>query len=556
MNKHVKWLIIVFVLLVLVKAILSLFILTPTQFADEYFYQRMAQSFFKGSSFLVDEQPSTYYPPLYPIIISLSFIFNNMVWIYSFMKLINCVLSSTIIFAGFLLAREFMSRKRALIVSILIALVPPMFGFFPFIMAENLFYPLFLFAIYFMYKSLIEKETRWPILTGIFIGLCGLTKILGLGLIPVYIITLLIKLIKEKNLINFIKNSLLSSLTFLIVYSWWMLRNFFVLGSFLGDYGNIETKTEVFIIPLLKNIFILSASYFSYLILSCLIIFFIYALKKPNEKKRWLYLTSWISVVFYILAALYHSCKMDYAEIGYTARMIERYFANIIPLVIILGYSNFRKNRINFKIWIPSLITLFIISGFRFLGERFVPVNNMSLSYIGVFDFGLNYLLSNNYLLILFLGLIPLSLLILKRLNLKKIAILGCMFFIVINLLNFGISAYNSNYRWYNQEPVQMGIWFNSLNIDKNSVVVFDERDDGQILREYDNKYSEFTKVIERPNEVMAFWINARVIRFYNTSDLEGVDYVISPYEMSLELIEHGEKIYVYKTIEMRDAKK
>ncbi len=292
MKKYAKWLIIVFLILIVIKVILSSFILTPTQFADEYFYQRMAQSFFNQGQFLIDESPSTAYLPLYPITISPAFVFNDMQNIYFFMKVINCILSSTILFAGFLLAKEFMTRKKAFLVSIVLSLVPPIFGFFPFLMSENLFYPLFLFTIYFMYKSFVEKEKRWLILTGLFIGLCSLTKITGLILVFIFAIILTIKLIKEKKILNFLKAGFLSGLAFIAVYGWWLLRNYFIFKNFFGgpmvgvggvSYNDVLSNlVKEFSVTKLLIIF---ANYFSYFALSLFIIFLIYALisyKKGN----------------------------------------------------------------------------------------------------------------------------------------------------------------------------------------------------------------------------------------------------------------------------------
>lgn len=571
MGDYFKKIVCVFILLILVKVVLSFFIPAPTQFIDEYLYQRMGQSFLHSGEFLLDELPSTMYPPLYPIIISPAFLFINMKLVFFFIKFINIIISSTIIFSGFLLAKEFMSKKKAFKVSILISFIPPLFGFFPFVMSENLFYPLFLFTIYFMYKSFVEKEIYWSILAGLFIGLCALTKVIGLLLVIIYGLILFIKFLKEKDFVLFLKKGLLSGLFFFIAYGWWMLRNYLIFGNVFGLYGkNLcavgdKVSSFSFIAPVLKSIIYNS----SYLIIACLLIFFIYALlsyRKDNYK--WFYILGLITIIIYILFVSLYNYKLDNSS-----RLIGRYFAQLIPIVLVMGFVGLRK-KINLRHWIPVFIFLFIISGFRFITDRLIPVNNMSLSYLGVLDFVFNFMHSN-YLLVVFLGLLPFTLVLLKRLKLKHLFVLGLIFLILVNLLSFGINFYNSNYRWHDQDPVQVGLWFNDYlleneeNID-DLIVVFDKRDDGRIRREYVNesKYNTYTQSLERPyNEVTGFWINSKVRRFCDISDFENivcfksteyekfkesyevedVDYIFSSYELDLELIKEGEKIYIYR---------
>ena len=144
MRKYVKNLIILYLILVFAKIILSYFVGSPMMFADDYNYMKMAESFFEGGKFIklgIDT-----YPPLYPIALSISYIFKDMRISFFLMKIINVLVSSLIIIPAWLFAKEFLTQKRAFWCTILVSLLPISFAFSPYIMSENLFLPIFLSA--------------------------------------------------------------------------------------------------------------------------------------------------------------------------------------------------------------------------------------------------------------------------------------------------------------------------------------------------------------------------------------------------------------------------
>ena len=143
MESITKKLILAFFIVCIAKIILSTLVPTPTIFTDEYIYMKMSQSFSQNFNFDVHSMPTLNYHPLYPIILSIAFIFDNAIISYFLMKILNAIVSSLIIIPSYLLAREFVSRKKAFLCSIIISLMPMNLAFTPFIMAENMFYVLF-----------------------------------------------------------------------------------------------------------------------------------------------------------------------------------------------------------------------------------------------------------------------------------------------------------------------------------------------------------------------------------------------------------------------------
>ena len=191
MKSILKKILFLYILIVIIKVILSYFIKHPTIFADSYIYIRGARNLLLLGQYTVHGLPILKYPPLYSLILSISYIFHDMNWIYFFMKVINSFLSSLVIIPAYLISREFLSKRKSILIALLTGILPHNFLISNYIMSENLFYPLFLFSVYFIYKTLNEKQIKWSILAGIFLGLCNLTRIQGLIFFPLVFILFL-----------------------------------------------------------------------------------------------------------------------------------------------------------------------------------------------------------------------------------------------------------------------------------------------------------------------------------------------------------------------------
>ena len=109
-------LILIYLAITFIKIFFVLRIPSPFIFSDETAYAKMAQSFFESRTFSLWGSPAGYPPPLYPVILSISYIFGDITAAYPVMKIINAFLSSLIIIPVFLIANEFISIKKSLIV--------------------------------------------------------------------------------------------------------------------------------------------------------------------------------------------------------------------------------------------------------------------------------------------------------------------------------------------------------------------------------------------------------------------------------------------------------
>ena len=105
MKKIIKQLFIFYLVVVLLKILLSSLIPSPSAYSDEYIYIKLARSFFFDFNFTIHNVMVDIYPPLYPMLLSISYISKDMTIVYFLMKVINALISSLIIIPAFLLSR-------------------------------------------------------------------------------------------------------------------------------------------------------------------------------------------------------------------------------------------------------------------------------------------------------------------------------------------------------------------------------------------------------------------------------------------------------------------
>ena len=166
-KRILKW----YLLIVLTKIALSLFINNPSIFSDEFFYFKMGETIMHGNSLIVHGFPAIQYPPLYSIVTSLAHLFSSQLLAYKLVQIINAFLSSLLIFPAYYLAKEFLNEKDSLLIAVFVSLLSPFFLTSNYIMAENLFYPLSLLAILLIYHSIKKDSSLLFALTGFIIAL-------------------------------------------------------------------------------------------------------------------------------------------------------------------------------------------------------------------------------------------------------------------------------------------------------------------------------------------------------------------------------------------------
>lgn len=184
--KYRNSLIILFFSIIAIKLLIIPFIYAPYTFHDEVTYAETARNFiFRG------EYTPQFYPPLYPLLLSSAYLFDDPHTSYIGMKIINVLISTLIIFPAYFLSREFLSSRLSIFIGLFSVLNPEFFTHTFTLMTENLFYPLVMFSVLFMVKAIKENSRKYDLLAGVTCSLAVFTKMLGGVLLLSYLIFLL-----------------------------------------------------------------------------------------------------------------------------------------------------------------------------------------------------------------------------------------------------------------------------------------------------------------------------------------------------------------------------
>jgi len=184
---------------ILTKLVILWTIQSPHIVFDESNYYIIAKRIWENGTFHINAESFPQYPPLYPFLISpIVGCIEDKVLCFHSILILNVLLSNLIVFPAFYLAKEYLNENDSMIVAFLTAIMPPSFIYSFTIMAENLFFPLFLTSVCFMARVYKSNNLKNNLLAGIFISLTILTKLIGFVLAIVYLLEILYLKWKEK----------------------------------------------------------------------------------------------------------------------------------------------------------------------------------------------------------------------------------------------------------------------------------------------------------------------------------------------------------------------
>lgn len=490
-------LLILFVAVVAVKILLSSFVPSPSMFADEYVYAKQAQGIADNSGLLVHGLAPAY-PFVYSSVMSLAYkLADDMEIVYFFMKCINAILSTLMIIPVWLLARLFLDEKKSFFAALLAALHPSSFSFSAFIMAENLFYPLFLMSVYLIYKSLNSKNIFMPIIAGISIAVIVFVKYSGLILLICPIALYLINSYFSKSLFDFKRirqMAIIYLAAFLVALVFLQIDPALGLSSLMSPAGDATAvlRHDNYIPSFINWLFI----YSGFALLGCGVIFGVLgaiALYEKDDNKRKFILFAWSIILIFVFISANHSAggPVAYGPFKwFTERPLGRYMDTIAPLLLILGFmgletfaSQGRKKLLN-RCLIGSAAVLALASQLNF--AALLPVNNLSLTHFGLLKMALEKIINNGspefswmiFLLIAPLFILPPFLFIIlnnkNKINLKNLVWGMGIYFLVISFLCYGVTAVNASQYWYSGEQMALGRWIDD-SLDSSIPIVIDE---------------------------------------------------------------------------------
>lgn len=196
-------------------------------------YQTLAQNLVANKTFSKSLSapfiPNFFRSPGYPFWLALVYLIFNSFTPAIFLGMIIFTFSAPLIY---LTMREVFSEKLAFISGIIFALEPRMAFSAPFLLSEQIFLPIFLFAILFATKFFNSPQNKnYIFISAALLGTSALIRGISLYLWPILVIFFFIKLYKNQLLQKILKTLALATVIFILVISPWLIRNRLTLGT-------------------------------------------------------------------------------------------------------------------------------------------------------------------------------------------------------------------------------------------------------------------------------------------------------------------------------------
>ena len=363
---------------------------------DEMVYYDIAESFHRG---FFSFAQSHRYPPIYPLILMPALIFGRHA--YTLIKLINAVLSTSIVFPAYFLSRGLLDSKKSLLV-VLIACVIPYHLVFPRrILSENPYFPLFLWEMLLILKKPAGKKTAlaWDVFSGIGLGLLYLTRYISLAIIPMFLIAWWVKPFNPDERLfqlrwNKIRRALLIYALAVVVFSPWVisaLRESQPVKTALGFFITANADPAQTTITYLLIWIVLYCSYIILMVAPILpalikaLTCFDLKTWRDSEFSRLIFQSA-IVLAGLLAASVRHSWRVAYNEILPTNMMGRYMLYPFIPFLIAafaaLDYQhqNPKSRKGNNNLWIILASALASFSAYYILIEgKLVRVGNYFL---------------------------------------------------------------------------------------------------------------------------------------------------------------------------------
>jgi hypothetical protein len=167
----------------------------PNIFADEMSYGKMSQNFAAGDG-LQWRGTNGGLPPVWPLLLSIGWHFGSTPDAWELQKVVCAGLASAVVFPVWLLARSYVGERRALIAAGF-AVVGAWMAVTPFIVSENLAYPLATASLVCLVAALRGVSMRWLAIGLVFAAIACLTRTQMLSLPVIFVLALLLDVVRH-----------------------------------------------------------------------------------------------------------------------------------------------------------------------------------------------------------------------------------------------------------------------------------------------------------------------------------------------------------------------
>ena len=437
----------IFLISILVKSLFILPVKGPSILNDEVYYKAMGEILHSGRFY-----NSTQYPLGYPFFISFSFFFEN--HFYVVIQLLNVLVTSSLVFIVWNLCRLFFNEKNSLICTLISILMPFHYIYPKYIMSENLYFPLFMMSVVYLFKSAKTKKNKDIIIFGCLLGGLQLIRHITISIFPFLLIMWCLEFYyREDKLrvrldIQLLKKIWIVFVFYGIVYSPWLIScsiNGFTLKQTLGfSIGNLSkpSKNIATSMEFVKWIIL----YFSYIILMVspfitnLVAVIETLLKKKYNKDEFKFIILTILITGGLsFAAIRHSWRAGY-NYPVPSYIIGRYIMYISMLWLINSFiineklDLSRKNKKKYIIYHIIGLLLFFIGNLVLIQGDIIQISEYFLIPFNSLD---SIIFKNVYftIFIIIFTVISILILVFKKKYYKKISFIGIIVFYISSMI-------------------------------------------------------------------------------------------------------------------------
>ncbi|MHC1772672.1 MAG: hypothetical protein AB9907_13260 [Flexilinea sp.] len=317
-------------------------------YSDEHLFIELAKNLYyhhnlNSNIFFYIKQ---YNEILYPLMLSPLYVFYSPEKIMTVFRIFGLFTMSSVVFPAYKLGLAVLnSRKQAFVISIFAILIPEMSLTFS-VGQEVVYYPLFVYTIYLIYKKICGIRIS-PIYLGFILFLLWSCKAVGAAVFLGYVLYLLFELVFIDKFKNCKKDIIYILVIVLVVLS---LRTFLSIIIQYANFGSFGTVGDNYTSSIIERIGEILDGYIS---------------DFPNGIMQYLFFTGMIFMIFPVILTIDNFSELDINNRKFLLFISVCFIITIVTIVSIIytteGGAAKEINRIHYRYLFQYMIPLFIM---------------------------------------------------------------------------------------------------------------------------------------------------------------------------------------------------